>query len=100
MSLENYFRQVRKLIAAGDYKSLPDVPLTKPEYFNWVTDIFEGINCKDHPDQVALIWTNGTKEEQYSFRQISEKGNQLLNILRANGLEQNDVLFLQLPLVP
>jgi acetyl-CoA synthetase len=100
MSLTAYFQQVRNLISTHQFQKLRDLPLEKPEYFNWVTEVFEGINLKQHPQAEALLWTDGEKEERYTYAGIAEKGNQLLNFFRANGLQQGDSMFLQLALLP
>ena len=100
MNLQEYFSNARKLIANHDFETLAELPLQEPEQFNWAADIFEGINLQEHPDQEALIWTDGSREERYSFQDVADWGSRLLNFLRRHGVEQGDSLFLQLPLIP
>jgi acyl-coenzyme A synthetase/AMP-(fatty) acid ligase len=100
MSLTPYFEKVRELISRHEFEKLPDLPLSKPEYFNWVTEVFEGINLQQHPNLEALLWTDGETEERYTYAQIAKKGNQFLNLLRNNGIKQGDSMFLQLALLP
>lgn len=96
--MQALFREIRRLIAAGDYDALTRLEYHKPEYFNWVTEIFEGIHVKDTPEATALLWTDGSRTERYTFRQIGSQANQLLNFLRLKGLQQDEVLLTQLSL--
>lgn len=98
--MEQLFREVRRLIALKDFAALQQMEIRKPEYFNWVQEIFEGIHVKDTPDATALLWTDGQATLRYSFREISEKANRLLNFLHRNGIQQNDVILTQMALQP
>lgn len=86
------------LIAQQEFDSLPAVNLGKPEKFNWVKEVFEGINVKDHPNETALLWTDEQVTHRYSFRDMSIACNKLLNCLRAKGMQQGDVILTQLSL--
>lgn len=94
------FKDIRTLIAAEDYSALDSLQIEKPEHFNWVHDVFEGINVYQHPDATALIWTDGTAREEYTFREMMWQCNRLLNYLREHDVAHGDVLFMQLPLLP
>ncbi|RQO31393.1 branched-chain amino acid aminotransferase [Taibaiella sp. KBW10] len=96
--MEHIFRTFRDLIAQENYDALANMPLTKPERFNWVKEVFEDINIKDSPDATALLWTDGVHTHTYSFRQMGIACNQLLNLLRAHGLTKGDVILTQLSL--
>lgn len=96
--MENTFRKIRTLIAQEDFAQLSTTELQKPEKFNWVKEIFEGINVKDHPDATALLWTDDQVSHRYSFRDMSAACNKLLNFLRAKGMQQGDVILTQLSL--
>lgn len=96
--MENTFRKIRTLIAQEDFAQLNTIELQKPEKFNWVKEIFEGINVKDHPDAAALLWTDDQITHRYSFRDMSAACNKLLNFLRAKGMQQGDVILTQLSL--
>lgn len=96
--MENTFRKIRTLIAQEDFAQLNTIELQKPEKFNWVKEIFEGINVKDHPDATALLWTDDQVTHRYSFRDMSAACNKLLNFLRAKGMQQGDVILTQLSL--
>lgn len=96
--MENIFRKIRSLIAQEDFDQLNAVNLQKPEKFNWVKEVFEGINVKDHPNETALLWTDEQVTHRYSFRDMSVACNKLLNFLRAKGMQQGDVILTQLSL--
>lgn len=99
-SLTNYYRQVAACIASHQFDQLRELPLTKPDRFNWVTDVFEAIHNQDRPNQTALIWTDGHRESRYSFDDIVQQSNRLLNFWRQEGVQSGEPIFLQLPLLP
>lgn len=98
--MKNTFLQVKDLIEKGDYSQLNSLKIEKPTYFNWVEEVFEGIHLKERPHKTALLWTDETQTISYSFLQLSEQANQLLNFLRNKGVHQNDILLTQLMLQP
>lgn len=98
--MKETFKAVRTLIAAQKFDELAQLPITKPTTFNWVRDVFEAINVAEQPEGKALIWTDGPETRTYSFRQLSEETNRFLNFLRKKGVQQGDVLFFQLALLP
>lgn len=100
MHTENTFRLIRKLIADRQFAALSDVTIVTPKKFNWVAEIFEKINVKDHPDGRALIWTDGEQTKTFSFEDLNVLCNQFLNFLRQHGIHPNDVIFSQIPLLP
>lgn len=99
MSIE-LFRNIRQLIAEKRFDELDQLNITRPVKFNWVKEVFEGINMKDHPDSDALIWTDGSKTRVYTYRKMLEQTNQFLNFLRKRGMVQNDIIFSQIALLP
>ncbi len=98
--MEQVFREIRKLIAEKRFDALRMLHIPKPYKFNWVKEVFEDIHVKDTPDATALLWTNGTEVKHYTFREISNLSNRLLNFLRNNGIIQDDVLLTQMALQP
>ena len=96
--MEQIFRKVRAALAERNYSILEQLPIAKPAKFNWVRDVFEAINVKDHPELPALIWTDDVKTQTISFGQMSAQCNQLLNYLRHQGIKQGDVILSQLAL--
>ncbi|WP_205529478.1 AMP-binding protein [Taibaiella koreensis] len=96
--MEALFREIRRLIAAKDFEALARLDIKAPARFNWVQEVFEQIHVNDTPDATALLWTDGRQTHRYSFRDISERSNQLLNFLRNKGVGQHDVLLTQMGL--
>lgn len=93
------FKKIRTTIESEQYNLLKEIPIARPEYFNWVKDYFEPYNVDVLGDQLGLIWRYGEKEEKFTFRDLSEKSNQFLNFLRKNGIEQNNIMLSQTPLL-
>ncbi|HVU55397.1 MAG TPA: AMP-binding protein [Puia sp.] len=100
MHTENLYRQIRGSIASQKFDELQAMKITKPEKFNWVTEVFENIHVKDRPEAPALIWTDGREIKEFTFRELSTRCNRILFFLRENGLQQNAVIFSQMPLFP
>lgn len=98
--MKEIFKKVSKIISENTYDDLKKIKLEKPEYFNWVEDIFEGIHLAERPNKTALLWTNGEETIEYSFKNMSEKSNQLLNFLRNKGVVQHDIILAQMMLQP
>ncbi len=94
------YRRVANAITEKDFDTLTQIKPVKPKYFNWVTDVFEPLNVKAHPNDRALIWKYNDQQETYTFSEISALGNRFLNFIRKYGVGQGDNIFIQLPLVP
>lgn len=75
---------------------------SKPEYFNWVYEIFEGIHVKENGNRLALHWVNldTWEERKYSYRDLANEANKLINYLRGHGLNKGDSVYIMLPLLP
>jgi acetyl-CoA synthetase/4-hydroxybutyrate---CoA ligase (AMP-forming) len=73
-----------------------------PEYFNWASDIFEDLHVRANPDKDALIWTDiDTLETRtYSYQDLSQKANQVINFLHGSGIEKGDNFYMMTPVVP
>ncbi|MFC5411973.1 AMP-binding protein [Larkinella bovis] len=99
-TITSYVQSVRNLISNAAFDHLPELNFQKPDAFNWVTEVFEDLNCAQSPDKPALIWTNGDRTETYSFRALSDQCNQLLNLLRANALQPGQIVVAQLASLP
>jgi len=100
MQTQDLFRLVRKMIADKQFDALNALTIDKPKKFNWVTEVFENINVKDHPKAHALVWTDGEQTKTYSFEDISVLCNHFLNFLRQHGIRSNAVIFSQMSLLP
>ena len=73
-----------------------------PEYFNWASDIFEALHVKKNPEKTALIWTDIDAQEtrKYTYSTLSQKANQLINLLLKSGVEKGDNLYMMSPVSP
>ena len=100
MHNQNLFRRIREMIADKQFDALNALTIVKPKKFNWVTEVFENINVKDHPKAHALVWTDGEQTKTYSFEDISVLCNHFLNFLRQHGIRSNAVIFSQMSLLP
>src|SRR5699024_12737425 len=49
---------------------------------------------------LALYYTAPDREEQLTFKQLSEKSNQFANVLKSYGVNKGDRVFLFLPRSP
>jgi acetyl-CoA synthetase/4-hydroxybutyrate---CoA ligase (AMP-forming) len=111
MSLESFYKEAmelntiqnmerREAAAKVFFQKLNQATL--PETFNWAAEIFEGMHVKERGEQLALIWTDlqTDAESRFTYRQLAANGNQLLNFLRRNGVEQGDNLYMLTPIVP
>jgi acetyl-CoA synthetase len=94
------FKNIRQLIAEKKFEELRQLDIVKPEKFNWAKEVFEGINMQEHPDAKALIWTNGSETQVYTYRKILGQSDQLINFLRKHGMIPGDTIFSQIPLLP
>ena len=100
MNIKEFYTTVRTDITNENFGNLSTLELTKPEYFNWVMDVFYEMNVKSYPDSKALIWRYNEKERDYTFESIYGEANQFLNFLRRRGIEKGHCIFSQLPLDP
>ena len=73
-----------------------------PEYFNWAKEIYEDLHVSENPDKIALIWTDMAqlKTQTYTYKNVLEKANQLINFLRASGVVKGDSLYMITPVLP
>lgn len=91
--MQQYFEQAIQFIHEEKFDQLHNLPLEKPAFFNWVVEVFENIHVKNQPDATALLWTDGEITNRHTFKQISDGGNQLLNLFRAHGVQQHDIML-------
>jgi 4-hydroxybutyrate---CoA ligase (AMP-forming) len=73
-----------------------------PEYFNWVTEIFEDLHVKGNPDKKALIWSDidTLKTNTYSYKDLSQRANQLINYFHKSGIKKADNVYMMSPVLP
>ena len=111
MSLENFYRDAMALNTIADMEKRKEAAkaffeklnqTTLPEKFNWAAEIFEGVHVKERGDQLALIWTDldTDAERQFTYRELAENGNKLLNFIRKKGVAKGNNLYMLTPIVP
>jgi len=100
MYYEDFYRQVRNMIAEQKFDNLKSLTIPAQKKFNWVTEIFENIHVKENPSGEALIWTDGKQTKRFSFEQLMFQYNSLLNFLRKKGVKTGAVIFSQIALLP
>ncbi|WDP89838.1 MAG: AMP-binding protein [Desulfobacter sp.] len=76
--------------------------MTLPPKFNWVKEVFEGIHVARTPDKPALVFNNiHTLESQsFSYLELSQKANQLINLLADKGIGQKANMYMMSPICP
>lgn len=71
--------------------------LTVPERFNFVADTFETWRS----DRLCILWLNDSgSERRFSWQELSNDVNRVVNVLRAHGVKKGDRVFLQVGRVP
>ncbi|WP_349771386.1 AMP-binding protein [Haliscomenobacter sp.] len=100
MDIKDFFSKVREDVSKEQFDNLAGLIVHKPEYFNWVMDIFYDLNVKKHPSSTALIWRHYAEEKRYTFEGIYSAANQFLNFLRKHGIQKGSCIYTQLPLDP
>ncbi len=74
-----------------------------PEEFNWATQIFEGIHVAAAPGKTALLWQDLDQpavRHTYSYQDVSDEANRLLNFLRLYGIDKGDNVYIMAPVRP
>ncbi|MEN9610465.1 MAG: hypothetical protein RLZZ628_1279 [Bacteroidota bacterium] len=100
MNIKEFFNQVRSELQNERFDKLDALKLTKPDYFNWATDVFYEMNVKNYPDSKALIWRYYEQEQHYTFKDIYQRANQFLNFLRNHQIQKGNRVYTQLSLDP
>ncbi|MEM7654696.1 MAG: AMP-binding protein [Bacteroidota bacterium] len=100
MELLAFYQQVNQFINEGNVEALASLNPPKPEYFNWVEDIFVPLHVQPYGEQDALIWKYHQDIQKFSFRSVYERGNQLLNFLRRKDISTSSIIYTMLPLIP
>ncbi|WP_430612414.1 acyl-CoA synthetase [Flavobacterium sp. JP2137] len=98
--MTDYFKRISELISLQEFDALQQVPLQKPLYFNWVTEVFEAIHLNNHPNKTALLWTDERETHSFTFKDLQKRYDQLLHFLRERGIAPGDVLLTQLMFQP
>ncbi|MGZ9587031.1 acetate--CoA ligase [Paenibacillus marinisediminis] len=78
------------------------------KHFTWyetgkVNMAYEAIDrhvAEGRGDKVALLYSDATRDESYTFADISRKSNQFANVLRKHGISKGERVFIFLPRSP
>lgn len=100
MDILNFFTEVNSKIEKGELNTLSHLQLDKPEYFNWVEDIFYPMNVVNRGNSDALIWRYKDSKKVFSFEAVYKLSNKLVNYIRKNGGQKGDTICSVLPLIP
>ena len=100
MQLLNFFKSVLHDIENEEFQKLETYTPPKPEYFNWVEEIFYPLHVLPHGNEKALIWKYKEQINTYNFKTVYNRSNQLVNYLRKKGIQKGEVIYTMLPLIP
>jgi acyl-coenzyme A synthetase/AMP-(fatty) acid ligase len=95
--MQRYFQDFQQLAARGAYHELAARPVPKPEYFNWATEILEGLHVATHPDKPALILADDTGSQTLTYAELDGRANQLLHFWRSAGVRPQQAVLLMVP---
>ena len=90
------FTELISIIEHGEYNKLSECTIELPGEFNWVRDVFDPliVHPHGHRNMLELVTDNPSEALTLTYKQGSEKSNQLLNLLRKQGVQQRDDLFI------
>jgi len=88
--------ELTSIIERGEYNKLSECAIEVSNKFNWVRDVFEPLIVHAHGDRnmLELVTDDPSEALTLTYKQGSEKCNQLLNLLRKQGVQQEDDLFI------
>jgi len=95
--MQSYFQAFQRLAEAGAYHELAARPVPKPDYFNWATEILEGLHVASHPDKPALVLADDTGSQTITYAELAGRANQLLHFWRAAGVRPQQAVLLMVP---
>src|SRR5436190_954904 len=90
------FPELISIIEQGEYTKLSECTIEVPNKFNWVRDVFESLIVQRHADRnmLELVTDNKLEATTITYKQGSEKCNQLLNFLRKQNVHRGDDIFI------
>ena len=90
------FTELTSIIEHRQFNKLPECSIDVPDKFNWVRDVFEPLIAHEHAgrNMLELVTDDPSKTVTLTYKQGSEKCNQLLNFLRKQGVVQGDDIFI------
>ena len=90
------FSEIISIIEQNEYNKLNASSIEVPDKFNWVRDVFEPLIVQRHADRnmIELVTDNKLEATTITYKQGSEKCNQLLNFLRKQNVQEGDDIFI------
>jgi acyl-coenzyme A synthetase/AMP-(fatty) acid ligase len=90
------FTEIISIIEKNEYDKLNASSIEVPKKFNWVRDVFEPLIVQANADRnmIELVTENLSETITITYKEGSEKCNQLLNFLRKQGIQQGDDIFI------
>lgn len=64
--MKDLYKKIGELLIEQDFNALHDLKIEKPDYFNWVQEVYEDIHVQETPDKTALLWTDGEVTHHYT----------------------------------
>jgi acetyl-CoA synthetase len=94
-SFQESFVRLVDNIELGNYDQLKELLPEVPEKFNWVRDVFEPLIVSKHAERIMLelVKEGEPAPITITYRQALERANQLMNLLRSQGVETGDFAF-------
>jgi len=93
---QNTITELILIIEQNEYNKLNTSSIEVPDKFNWVRDVFEPLIVKTHSDlnMIELVTDNQSEAITITYKEGSEKCNQLLNFLRKQNVQEGDDIFI------
>jgi len=84
------------IIEQNEYNKLNTSSIEVPDKFNWVRDVFEALIVQANTDRnmIELVTENPSEAITITYKQGSEKCNQLLNFLRRQNVQRENEVFI------
>jgi acyl-coenzyme A synthetase/AMP-(fatty) acid ligase len=95
--MQAYFQRFQQLAEAGTYHELSILPVPKPEFFNWTTEILEGLHVATQPTKTALVLADDTGRQEISYAELAARANRLLHFWRGAGVHPTEAVLLMVP---
>lgn len=94
MSFKESFKAIIEAIETRQYGTLNQLSYEVPLQFNWVRDVFEGVQLPKHSGKPMLeLVKDGQETTTVTYGEAAKRCNQLLNYMRANSVKKDDVVF-------
>jgi len=93
---QKIFAGLVSIIEHSEYDKLSEYTIEVPDKFNWVRDVFEPLIVQANADRnmIELVTDKPSEAITTTYKQGSEKCNQLLNFLRKQNVQQGDDIFI------